>query len=125
MKRKFISLALAATTISLQAQEQNPPAAGQQIDLTVSFGHDKIGGIKKPKAPIQPPYVTLDDHTLYIWSQHSGYAIILYDDNGTVVCQTYVAAGMQYAVLPSTLSGTFTLVLSDDTFQLTGSLNLN
>ena len=125
MKRKFISLALAATTISLQAQEQNPPAAGQQIDLTVSFGHDKIGGIKKPKAPIQPPYVTLDDHTLYIWSQHNGYTVTLLDDNGTVVCQTYVAAGMQYAVLQSTLSGSFVLQLSDDTYLFTGMIALD
>ena len=96
-----------------------------EIPLTVSYFDPSIGikpGI--PKGPVQVPYVTLDDHTLYIWSQHSGYTITLLDDNDTVVYQSYVAAGVQYAVLPSTLSGTFTLVLSDDTYLYTGVIDL-
>ena len=43
----------------------------------------------------------LDDYSLYIWSQHSGYALTLYDDNDNVVHQTYIPAGVQYAVLPA------------------------
>ena len=45
-------------------------------------------------------------------------------DNDVVVYQTYVAAGVQFAALPSTLSGSYTLQLSDDTYLFTGFVNL-
>ena len=66
----------------------------------------------------------LDDYTLYIWSQHSGYTLTLYDDNDNVVYQTYLFAGVQYDALPATLSGTFVLQLSDDTYLYTGVIDL-
>jgi len=102
-----------------------PPTSGDQINLSVSIV-DPYGGLGNghPKSPVQPPYVTLDDHTLYIWSQHSGYTLTLQDDDGIVVYQTYVAAGVQFAALPSTLSGSYTLQLSNDTYLFTGTLDL-
>ena len=102
-----------------------PPTSGDQINLSVSIV-DPYGdlGHGHPKGPVQPPYVTLDDHTLYIWSQHGGYTLTLLDDNDTVVYQTYLFAGVQYDVLPATLSGTFTLILSDDTYMYTGTIGL-
>ena len=102
-----------------QAYEQ-----GEHINLQVGIiipGGILGGGHKTPP---QPPYVTLDDHTLYIWSEHSGYTLTLTDDNGTVVYQTYVAAGVQYDALPSSLSGSYTLQLSNDTFVFTGMIEL-
>ena len=75
-------------------------------------------------APVQVPYVTLDDHTLYIWSQHSGFTLTLIDDSDTVVYQTYLPAGVQFCALPSTLSGSYTLQLSDDTYLYTGMIGL-
>ena len=96
---------------------------GEQVVL---YGRPHVdnAGIKNPKAPVQPPYVTLDGHTLYIWSQHGGYTLTLLDDNDTVVCQTYVAAGVQFCALPSTLSGSYTLQLSNDTYLFTGMIVL-
>ncbi len=73
---------------------------------------------------MEPPYVTYLDHTLYIWSQHGGYTLTLIDDSDTVVYQTYLPAGVQYAVLPATLSGSFTLILSDDTYMYIGTIGL-
>ena len=69
-------------------------------------------------------YATLNDHTLFLWDTHNGYTLTLLDDNDTVVYQTYIAAGVQYAVLPTTLSGSFTLILSDDTYMFTGVIDL-
>ncbi len=38
--------------------------------------------------------------------------------------QPNVSPCVQYAVLPSTLSGSYTLVLSDDTYMFTGVIDL-
>ena len=100
------------------------PNQGVQVNLQVGWEDPTIGQNGFPKSPIQPPYVTLDDHNLYIWSQHNGYTLTLLDDTDTVVYQSYVAAGVQYAVLPTTLSGSYTLVLSDDTYLFTGMIDL-
>ncbi len=97
---------------------------GEVINLTCGYNHDGNLGNHYPKAPVQPPYVTLDGHTLYIWSQHGGYTLTLLDDNDAVVYQTYVAAGVQFCALPSTLSGSYTLQLSNDTYLFTGVIDL-
>ena len=123
MKEKVILTTFIAIPALTMAQNGYQQPVGDLVVLTVSFDHKGTIGNNPPKAPIQPPYVTLDDHTLYIWSQHSGYTLTLLDDD-TVVYQTYVAAGVQYAALPSTLSGSYTLQLSNDTFVFTGIINL-
>ena len=110
----------------MTASAQNlPPTNGDQINLSVSIV-DPYGGLGNghPKSPVQPPYVTLDDHTLYIWSQHRGVTLTLIDGSDNVVYQTYLFAGVQYAVLPATLSGSYTLILSDDTYLYTGVIDL-
>ena len=99
----------------------------QAVEIPLSVGYfDPTIGVTPghPKGPVQVPYVTLDDHTLYIWSQHSGFTLTLLDDSDTVVYQTYVAAGVQFCTLPSTLSGSYTLQLSTDTYLFTGVIDL-
>ena len=95
---------------------------GSQSPSTIFNPDEVLGG--GHKSPVRPPYVTLDDHTLYIWSQHGGYTLTLLDDNDTVVYQTYVAAGVQFCALPPTLSGSYTLQLSNDTYLFTGMVVL-
>ena len=117
------ALVFSMNTFAQNVQQEN----GVLVNLTVTnLGHFDPTNDQNPpmKSPVQPPYVTLDDHTLYIWSQHTGYTLTLLDDNDTVVYQTYVAAGVQFADLPSTLSGSFTLILSDDTYMYIGSIGL-
>ena len=106
---------------NVQGQVVNP--VGEQVVL---YGRPHVdnAGIVNPKAPVQPPYVTLDDHTLYIWSQHSGFTLTLIDGSDNVVYQTYLFAGVQYDALPPTLSGSYTLQLSDDTYLYTGMIDL-
>ena len=124
MTKGFVPFLIAGCSMSASAQNP-PPTSGDQINLSVSIV-DPYGGLGNghPKSPVQPPYVTLDDHTLYIWSQHGGYTLTLLGDNDAVVYQTYVAAGVQFADLPSTLSGSYTLLLSDDTYLYTGMIDL-
>ena len=107
------------------AQTGNEIEEGEVVDLTAIYkDHNGTLGPRPPKGPVQVPYVTLDDHTLYIWSQYSGYTLTLLDSNDTVDYQSYVAPGVQYDVLPATLSGSYTLILSDDTYLYTGVIDL-
>ena len=122
MKTVLTTICFLTTPLSVMAQQNN--GQGEQIDLQVNIINP--GGVLGGghKGTVQPPYVTYLDHTLYIWSQHNGYTLTLLDDNDTVVYQTYVALGVQYAVLPATLSGSYTLILSDDTYLYTGVIDL-
>ena len=106
------------------AQNGNQTPSGETIVLTLNNDHNQTVGNNPPKGPTQVLYATLDDHTLYIWLQHSGYTLTMYDDNDNVVYQTYVAPGVQYDALPATLSGSFVLQLSDDTYLYTGVIDL-
>ena len=122
MNSKLLTICLLAAPLSVCAQQ--PSGQGEDVTLQVSIiNPDGILG-SGPKGPVQVPYVTLDDHTLYIWSQHSGFTLTLIDDSDTVVYQTYIPAGVQYAALPPTLSGSYTLQLSNDTFLFTGIVEL-
>jgi hypothetical protein len=124
MKKVFVTFLLLGVFFCVKSANDDPQ---QQIPITLTVSYtDPSIGIRPgtPKYPVEPPYVTYLDHTLYIWSQHNGYTLTLLDDNDTVVYQSYVAPGVQYAVLPSTLSGSYTLVLSDDTYMFTGMLEL-
>ncbi len=122
--RKFFVIVFVMCGLLAYAQTPEGNETGTVVSLTGWPVHHGSLGNGYPKGPIQPPYVTLDDHTLYIWSQHNGYTLTLLDDNDTVVYQSYLFAGVQYAALPATLSGTFTLILSDDTYMYTGTIDL-
>ncbi len=124
MKKTITIIALVGLPILAMASTEEPQT-GTPVNLAVGIIDPQTPmDVKLPKAPVQPPYVTLDDHTLYIWSQHTGYTLTLLDDNGIVVYQTYVATGVQFADLPSTLSGSYTLQLSNDAYLFTGVIDL-
>ena len=74
-------------TVMLSLPVPSEGIVGEQVALTGTVIHNGTTGPSAPKAPVQPPYVTLDDHTLYIWSQHGGYTLTLLDDDDTVVYQ--------------------------------------
>ena len=116
------TLALMGSLTSAYAQNGNQAV---EIPLTVGYFDPTIGVTPgHPKGPVQVPYVILDDHTLYICSQHSGFTLTLLDDSDTVVYQTYLPAGVQFCALPPTLSGSYTLQLSNDTYLFTGMIDL-
>ena len=124
MEKRVILTVFMAIPVIAMAQNESQQPTGEQVILTTSFGHKGTIGNNPPKAPIRPPYVTYQDYTLFIWGEHAGYTVTLLDDNDTVVYQTYVYAGTQMVSLPTTLSGSYTLQLSDDTFVFTGMIGL-
>ena len=68
MTKGFVSFLIAGCSMTASAQYL-PPTSGDQINLSVSIV-DPYGGLGNghPKSPVQPPYVTLDDHT-YIYGR--------------------------------------------------------
>ena len=123
MKKALIA-AFGLLCFCTHVQASGDNELGTEVSLTGGPIHHGSMGNNYPKAPVQPPYVNLDGHTLYIWSQHTGYTLTLLDDNDTVVYQTYVAAGVQFCAMPPTLSGSYTLQLSNDTYLFTGVIDL-
>ncbi len=70
-----------------------------------------IGGNPLPKSPVEPPMASLDDHTLYIYDVAYDFTLMLVDENDDVIYSTFVSANTASVVLPSTLTGTYTLML--------------
>lgn len=91
-------------------------APSQVTELTFQVGiSDPTKSLgERPRNPINPPSASLDDHTLYINSEHPAYTLYLVDttsEEPDVVYQVYVPANVNVVVLPSTLSGTYELQL--------------
>ena len=69
-----------------------------------------LGGVGK--GPTTTPEVGLSDHTLYFAEAFSEVvAIELKDANGTVVYSTNLPVGSSSVILPSTLSGNYTIYI--------------
>ena len=46
-----------------------------------------IGGNPLPKSPVEPPMVSLDDHTLYIYDVAYDFTLMLVDENDDVAIE--------------------------------------
>ena len=67
------------------------------------------GGHELPKAPVQPPVVALDGHTLYIISGCDDTVLSLVDENETEAYSITILAGTTMITLPEWLQGTYEL----------------
>ena len=88
-------------------------AAEIPVDLSMEViknGHSASGG---QRGPIDPPSASIDGYTFYINCSHPGYVLQLVDinDGETVIFETFVPAGVNSVVLPSSLEGTFKIQL--------------
>ncbi len=101
--------AIVGSSISLQVH---------QVDPTGTLG----GG---QRTPVLIPMVSLDDHTLYIYDVAYDFTLMLVDENDDVVYSTFVPANTASVVLPSTLTGTYTLMLiPNGTYYFEGEIEL-
>jgi len=117
MKQKFIiflTALFAATTI-----KADPP--GLIVPLTDVPTTPTNGGASR--SPILVPVLYIDDYTLTAGDNTIGSTIQLLDENDNVVFSTYVAIeGEIY--LPTTLSGTYTILVIRDDAAFEGELEL-
>jgi hypothetical protein len=94
----------------------DPLPGSVPIILQIGWHDPTSGSGELPRSPINPPSASLDDHTLYINSEHPAYTLYLVDTTGEepdVVYQVCIPANVNVVVLPSTLSGTYELQLYD------------
>ena len=90
------------------------------IDLTLYFDYNGSGSTGILKSPPTVPTVSYDGNTLHIDGTHDEYRLSLSDSNGVIVFETYVGANTSVVYLPTTLSGTYELRLSTNSYYLVG-----
>lgn len=77
-----------------------------------------------PKIPIVPPSVSLEDHTLYFETPCDGCTLNIVDSNDVVVYTLVIPTGATSLVLPSTLSGEFTIEIIRGNYLFYGTIDL-
>ena len=118
MKRTnlFLSVFMMAVAIlgGASFSMADPLPGVEPIIFEVGWHDPSIANGGLPRTPINPPHASLDDHILYINSDHPVYTLCLVDTSGDepdVAYQVVIPAGVNIVVLPATLSGTCELQL--------------
>ena len=126
MKKYFTFLfALMLSAYAFGQTQSHFPVMGILIEWQVNYDKPVIGGVPMPKSPVEPPMVTLDDHTLYLYDVAYDFTLMLVDENDDVVYSTFGPANTASVVLPSTLTGTYTLMLiPNGTYYFEGEIEL-
>ena len=92
------------------------PSHVSNLDFQVGITNPTGSLGERPRNPVNPPSACLDDHTLYINSEHPDYTLYIVDTTGEepdVVYQVCVPANVYVVILPATLNGTYELQLYD------------
>ena len=124
MKKVLFAILLSMTT--LHAFSERPVLYwGDLVQLQVQIYDPVVSGNPMPKSPVEAPTVSLDDHTLYIYDVAYDFTLMLVDENDDVIYSTFVPANTASLVLPSTLTGTYTLMLiPNGTYYFEGEIEL-
>lgn len=106
-------LCLLMLLCALTAKADGTDILGDEINLTVSIHKEGNLDNNFPRGPINPPSASIDGYTFYINCSHPDYVLQLVDvnDGETVLFETFVPAGINSVVLPSSLEGTFKIQL--------------
>lgn len=110
----FLLLGEAIITTAFAGQQNIP----MQIIRTGSMGSSGT------YAPPRPWYIIQDDYTLTLPAFEDDYILELRDEDGDVVCSTFLPSGTTQVILPSTLSGGFEIRLVGDTYYYRGYVDL-
>ena len=65
----------------------------------------------RPRTPMHPPVVYIEDYTLSFVADHPDYELIIWDEEGNAVYNTMVWSTQTEVVLPSNLSGDYEINL--------------
>lgn len=109
--KKLLCLLMLLCALTIKAGGTN--GLGDEIDLTVSIIKNSGDGDTPQRNPVEIPSASIDGYTFYINSSHPDYVLQLVDanDGETVLFETFVPAGINSVVLPSSLEGTFKIQL--------------
>ena len=121
MKRKVFCF-VCLLVMSLTSQAQN--VMGLPISLEVNFINPSGTINQKPRTPIDPPTVYLEDYTLTFEADHPEYVLYIKDEDEVVVYSTVVTSATTEVVLPSTLSGDYEIELIMGDWLFSGWIEL-
>ena len=99
---------------------------GNEIELSVGI-IDETPIIRIPtKAPVKPMRINLENHQIELPASHPDYTFILLDEEGEVVWQAIIPAGVSMVTLPAALIGDYELRLYPDgsNFYFYGDITL-
>ena len=94
------------------------------IDFSVSIIDRKPLSNGRPKAPMRPPVVYLDDCTLTFAVGHPDYELTIKDEDGETVYTTVVTSAETLITLPSSLTGSYVIELTMGYWKFTGWITL-
>ncbi len=82
------------------------------------------GGEAGPKSPVQMPTVVQSGYTLYFYSGCAGSILQIRDEFETVVYSTQITDETDEIILPSTLSGTYEILIIRGSITFGGEIEL-
>ncbi len=94
------------------------------IEVQVSIIDPTSQHGENPKSPILIPTISLEDHTLYFETPCDGCTLNIVDSNDVVVYTLVIPTGATSLVLPSTLSGEFTIEIIRGNYLFYGTIDL-
>ena len=118
----FFFLLLMLSLNGQKALAQDPQ--GNPVVMTLDNDGHNSGSNGSPKAPDNPPQVSIYDHVLYFSGSHDAYTLTLTDENENVVYVTNVSASDTQVVLPASLIGVFKLRLYTGIYCFVGEITL-
>lgn len=83
-----------------------------------------IGHGPQHKQPVEMPSVSLDDHTLYFDTPCDGCTLNIVDENDVVVYTLVIPTDTTSLVLPSILSGDYTIQIIRGNYLFYGTIDL-
>lgn len=118
MKKILLVMLAALMSLSVQAFES------VKIAFVCQGIHDKPMGNIRPKSPMQPPTVYIEDYMLTFQADHPEYVLNIKDEDGNAVYTTLVSSAETQVTLPSTLSGDYEIELVMGDWLFTGWIYL-
>ena len=110
-------------SVSLLGYANMNDSIGVQIDLQAGYINPSPS-VQRPKSPVYPPTVYLENHTLTFSTTHPEYMLYIKDENETMVYSTVVSEMETTVVLPAALSGSYEIVLVMGNWMFTGWIDL-
>ncbi|MBO4826241.1 MAG: hypothetical protein J5506_03250 [Prevotella sp.] len=126
MKKIALVLISMCLLLSFVHPENLRDGSGVIVILHVSGPIDEPLNGGFPHAPIQPPSVFLDGHTLSVPGSHPDYVVRIVDVEAEddVVYETQMPSSTSCVVLPSTLSGDYQIQLICANWMFYGLITL-
>ena len=118
MKRITVLLCVLFMCTIMQAQERIA------FSVECSAFDDKPMNNGRPKAPMRPPVVYLDDYTLTFAVGHPDYELTIKDEDGETVYTTVVTSAETLVTLPSSLTGSYVIELTMGNWKFVGWIEL-